>query len=723
MSIMNGANKQPVHSDDEDDEIVKLHDTMEPLGEIIGLVDNAVADANRLRDEWVNKNVSYLCQSLSTCKEEEQNTVLNLLMEARSLVSKWVKAIAYALMMQRKVEVIVDKLRLTVNEEVEVKYNTLIAVKARINCLGPKWQQTLSDVEKVSQYTIGAVERWKVSAIASKESRKKLDSGSTYQDVEEMCRIADNFYMDRFRLPHEMKDTLLQLETRLSPLFKAYFLNSTPYSMDISQEEATKNVQKAVLAANETIAQMIHFMDTRPVKGIAPLIERDKILKSLAAVKIWAFNWDQVVTSAGNAIWKIVQEINVLLSTVGKDGEHETWSKLREETKEMVESWYPYMYGIQKLYHYSEKAETGWRSLPDEKRQFSDSWYQYELSAITDEEQETIRATLSIRYQFDLIFGDDVQDDPSKRHVVEYNQNHFAQLSYAWILFQAKLLEPGTPSFRLFDTENPEPSSCPLFYFANLPSQNIEYEAVRWIKIATLKAEQRIVHVIDFMEKWPKHEEVSLRKERESLKIVTKMKNLLSHWSQAMSAAKKAIEEILSPIQVLSIVSKNNTSTYKTETESILQSWCQSIDQIADLSAKVAQAEDSWQALVIFRELSATDLFLSPASTSKKGAGIKPSAHRYGDEGISLDPAKTYSSSWIQENADFTNETERKAIIATWGVVDSLRRIEYLTGKHNDADRPTIDSYGQIKLTTCRRWRTPCISYDWMLLRNDLLNL
>jgi hypothetical protein len=721
MFIMNAANKQPVRFDDE---TVKLHDTMEPLGEIIGLVDHAVADANRLRDEWVNKNVPCLCQSPSTCKEEEQNTVLNLLMEARSLVSKWVKAIAYALMMQRKVELIVDKLRLTVNEEVEVKYNTLIAVKARINWLGPKWQQALSDVEKVSQYTIDAVERWEVSTIASKESRKKLDSRSTYQDVEEMCRIADNFYMDRFRLPHEVKDTLLQLEARSSPLFKAYFLNSLPYSIgelaEISQKEATRDVKKTVLAANETIAQMIYLMDTRPVKGIAPSIERDKILESLVAVKNWAYDWDQAVTSAGNAIWKIAQDIDVLLSTV----KHEAWIKLRNEAETMVQSWYPYMYGIQKLYHYSEKAETGWRSLLDAKRQFSDSWYQYELSAITNEEQETIRATLSIRYQFDLIFGDDIQEDPSQQHVMEYNQNRFAQLSYAWILFQAKLLEPGTPSFRLFDTENQEHAPCPLFYFANLPSQNIEYEAVRWIKIATLKAEQRIVHAIHFMKKWPEQEKVSLWKERESLKMVTKVKNLLSNWSQAMSAAREAIQEILHPIQVLSIVSKNNTSTYKTETESILQSWCQSIDQIADLSAKVAQAEDSWQALVIFRELSATDLFLSFASTSKKGAGIKPSAHLYEEEeDISLDPAKTYSSSWIRKNADFTNETERKAIIATWGLVDSLRRIEYLTGEHNDTDRSTIDSYGQIKQTTCRRWRTPCISYDWILLRNNLLNL
>jgi hypothetical protein len=724
---MDIVNKELVHLDDE---------IVESLRKVMNLANDAVAAAHHFKAEYVKIIVSCLSQSLDSYDERKQQSILERLLGAEVCASKWVGAISYALMMRHKAELTVDKLLplvlgdLIVGEGIGSE--ALDAARTRLNWLKPKWDEALSEVEQIHQDTKNAVKLWKAAIDASKREKKGLDSIPTYQVMKKMHQIANNSYMDSFYLPHKIKNMLLQLEAHSSPLYKAYSLHAMDERAEISQEDAMKKVQKTILTASQKIAQMIYFIDMHPVKEIAPWIAEDKI-PNLVAVKNWVHSWDQVVSSAWNDIWQIMLTISMFSSIIDKkENEYKAWIGARDEAKKMFQSLYTYTYAIQKLYDYITKTETGWHSLPDEKKQCFAFWYPYEFTAIPDEEKETIEAALCIRYQFDSIFVEDVQDNPSGRYVVAYNQHHFAQISDAWMRFQTKLLELRRLSSLLFDTQeqawNIQQGEMRCIRITVL--ENI----MRWTKITILNAEKQIVCALRFMKNWPKDKKVSLLKANESLHTIIEMKNRLSDWSQAMSAARDAIQEIIDPLQALAIVNKHNTSLSQIQIQSILQSWCQCTDQITDLSTKIVGVEESWQALVTSQEISTTDFYLETSSVYETDAEVKLFANlniyirlypkqKQGHSLSWLQKNQEYSPAWLQKNADRITEKKRKAIIATWGLINLMKQVwyhgSYLTGKFDDPHRPTIDSYGQIKPIPCIQWRSPCISYDWARFRND----
>jgi hypothetical protein len=716
---MDTANKQPVHPDDETTKLpepVNQAETLESLRKVICLADDAITDVNRLREECITRLFSCTRESSSPCNEEEQKDILKLFMEADVFASKWVKAISYALMMNRRAKLMVDTLLLDRGKE---GWNKVLAVvKTRIDWLGAEWQKTLSDVEKVSQYTADTVKKWKAAILPGRGLRKMLDSRSAYQAIEKMNQIRGCFHPYHFRLPFDIRDELLRLEARSSPLLKDDFLN---------KEVAMKDVQQAVLIANKAIAQMIHSMtDTYLIKEIAPLIKQDKILENLAKVKNWASAWDQMVTHAGNAIWQIVQTADMLLSTMDKNDEYKIWIEVRDEAEKMFQFLYLYIYGIRKLYHHSAKAEASWRSLPDRKKQFSHSWYQYEASSTTEEEKKAIEATLCIGYQFRGMFYGDVYHLYNWRRDA-YDQFifiRFAQISHDWILFQAKLLELEMPSLPRFAPQNPDHLLSPSLHSAHLPSPNIEQEVAGQMERVVLQAEQQIIRAVSFTKKWPKHEKVSLLNAEKSLEILKKAKKLVSDWSLAMSTAKDAVQEI-----VELLASKNQT--HQTKAESILSLWSKSVEGIHTLFDNILQAETNWQALVTAEETSTTDFSLNSASVCETGVSTEPSATIHVNVYVSLDPEQTYSSLWkdikphsITGKPDFTTKKEWEAILATRRLVDSAQKIwGYLTGENNDKDQCIINSDGLIKKIERKIWSPRCISYNWMLLKTHLLNL
>jgi hypothetical protein len=761
---MNTANKEPVHLDGE---TVKWDETIESLRGAIGQADDAVADANLCRDEWVKKGISLSGKSPSSCEEKEQETILKLLMEAKVSASKWVKAISYALTMRRRAELIVDTLLPIIGEEVERK--ALTAVKARSKWLEAKWQPTLADVEMVSQYTTEAVQRWKAATLSSRGLGKRLDARSAYQTVEKVYQIAGwhvgwytnwggsqayrekfsqdlfsfQFTLDRFSLPHEIRDMLLQLEARSSPLFKAYSLNAIPCSVgelvEISQAETTKNVQKAIFTADKEIARMIHSIDRSPVNSIAPLLtQKDNILTNLANVKNWACHWEQVITSVGNAIWQIVQATDVLLPTVGQEEEQKAWIEIKNEAKKQFQSWYPYMYGIKKLYDHTVEAEANQRYLP--KGNFA-SWYPYTFSVTTEEEKNAIEAILCIRHQFNWMFWDYKRDN--KGWKVKWNQNHFAQISQDWTLFEAKLLEPGMPSSRLFvDTQNQDNWLSPSLHFMeNPPSLNIEQEIVRWIKMTIPRANQWTIRAIRFMKKWPQNKEVSLLKANESLEILMEMENLASDWRQVISTAREAIQEMIIPLQMRSITSENDT--YEEQAEEIRYFWDSCIISLSKLLTEIKSAEAKWQILANSKKTPTVEFSLNSASACETKVSVSPSAKIHVNTCVSLNPGQVHHTwSWQQKDSDLITDEEQQAINCTRNVVDSARRLwlfdkynkwggsipdrfrGYLTGQRiDDYRRLTLNSNGQIERTTRTSWTKNCISYDWMRLRYDLLNL
>jgi hypothetical protein len=772
---MDAANKESVHPGGE---TVKWDETIESLRGAIGQADDAVDVADEFRDEWVKKVLSCPCKSPSSCEEKEQETILGLLMEAEVSASKWEKAISYALTMRRRAELIVDTLLPIIDEEVERK--ALAAVKVRSKWLEAKWQPILTDVEMVNQYTTEAVQRWKAVTLPSRGLGERLDARSAYQAVEKVYQIAGwgvgwytnwegsrayrekfsknlfsfQFILDHFSLPHEIKDVLLQLEARssLNQLEAQPFLNSILDSMgelvEISQAEATKNMQRAILTADEEIARMIHFIDHSPVDRIArlirPVVQTGKIL---ADVKNWTYHWEQMVTSVGNAIWQIVQTTDVLLSTVGKDDEQKVWIEVKNAAKKQFQSWYPYMYGIKKLYDHTVEAEANQRYLPNGN--FA-SWY-HTFSVTTEAEKNALETILCIRYQFNWMFLDyewsymrDLRDYEWNNRGwgwrVKWHQNHFAQISQDWTLFAAKLLEPGTPSSSLFvDTQNQDNQLYPSLHFMeNSPSQNIEQEVIRWVRMRMPRTNQLILQAIGLMWKWPKNKEVSLLKANESLEILKEVKNWVSDLSRAMSTARYAIHEMVDFLKIQSIISQN--LHYERRTRSILDFWDVYIPCITTLSQTIANTEASWQQLVISKEVSTTNLSLNATSVNKTKIRVAPSAKIHVNICVSLDPDQvhhTWSEEWPQKDTNFITQEEKEAVDRTRKVVDAARRLRwglqwdchnrrnlnYPTGQYIDRNRPAINCNGQIEGTTHISWTPDCISYDWMRLRHDLLNL
>jgi hypothetical protein len=777
MLIMDVANKEPVHLDEE---------TVESLRKAICLADDAVADANRLRDEWVDKAFC-LWQYLITSKEEEQEAVLELLLEAQLLVSKWMGAISYALMMKRRAEITVDALFPLVGEKVERE--TLAALKARSKWLELKWQHTWSDVEKVNQSTTDAVKQWKEAAVSSGGLiRKMLDARSASQAVEKIRKIAGwyreeqsgyhvkfshdlfpfQFQLEGFRLPYEMKEILLQLEARSSPACKAYSLNIAEHLTKVNhtnKEEATKDMQQAVLTANEAIVQMIHFLalPAHSINGIVPLIKPDKIIGNLADVKNWTSALQQMVTSVGNALWQIVQTIDVLLSTVGKSKARDEAAEERtrlcspnlyemtqflracssvltkndqniqaeDEAEKMFQSWYPYMYGIQKLYHHIVKAEAGWCSLADTEKQFSHSWYQYEFSTITETKQKVIEATLWIRYQFNWMFYDDDDDYYRPWHrPMHYNQDRLAQISYDWTLFQANLLELETSSPLLFHPQNRDNALCSSLDSMHNSSQNTEPEIVKSIKRMVPNMDQLIIRATGF--KWPGQKRVSLLQIEKSSEILTEVESLISDWSQTMPAIRDTIQEMIALLQVLSGANptlRTKVSSAKATADWFFSCCCPRVDDMKKLLYHIIQTKRHWQALLTPKETLVTGFSLNsaPVSETETGASTKLAAKIRANMEVSLHLEETLPLLQEQTDSDSTTAEEQQAISAIQQLVALAKKtwgfsMSYLTGQYYEG-KFIIKSDGQISTTTHKKWSPCCLSYGWIRLKANLLNL
>jgi hypothetical protein len=707
---MDVANKEPVHPDGE---TVKCDEAMESLRRAISQANDAVDDADHFRDEWVKKVLSCPCKSPSSCEEKEQETILKLLIEVKVFVSKWVEAISYALTMRRKAELIVDTLLPTIGEEVTCK--ALTAVRNESKRLESSWERVLADVMLVSQYTTEAVKGWNEVTLSSRGLKKTRDARSAYQAIEKVYQIAggydrrENFFLFDFILPHfslspvtVTRDVLLQLEARS---FLSSILDSVGKLAEISQAEAMKNVQKAILTADEEIARMIHSIDRSQVDSIAPWIQKDKILENLIDVKNWVLHWNQAVTSAGNAIWQIIQDIDILSYVAEKDDKQKEWIEVKNGAKELFRSWYPYMYGIKKLYDHTVKADQ--RYLP--KENFT-SWYQYMFSDITEEEKKAIEAIQCIRYQFNWLFWDRFSFEKDKHNI--WTQDHFTQISQNWTLFAARLLEPGTLSSQLFvDIQNQDNWPSPSLHFLeNAPSLNIEQEAVRWMKARIPKANRLILQAIRLMWKWPKNKEVSLLKANESLEILKEVKNWVSDLSQVISASRYTIQEMVDALQIQSIISKNNV--YKKRAKSIfLRFWDSCMSCIIRLSQNIADAEASWQDLVTSKEISTAALSLNATPVNETKVKVASSTKIHVNICVSLNPKQTYSSLYQQKEANFITKEEKKAVDEIGKVVDAARELHDMMIDHH-----YIQKLGS-------GYRQTCISYEWMLLRHDLLNL
>jgi hypothetical protein len=63
-----------------------------------------------------------------------------------------------------------------------------------------------------------------------------------------------------------------------------------------------------------------------------------------------------------------------------------------------------------------------------------------------------------------------------------------------------------------------------------------------------------------------------------------------------MFTAKAAIQEILTPIGVLSLVSPSE-ARLKTDADKIYSTWCSYTQRIKGLVEKIANVEDHWQSL------------------------------------------------------------------------------------------------------------------------------
>jgi hypothetical protein len=638
-------------------------------------------------------------------------------MEAGVCASEWEKAISYALEMVYKVDLIVDTLLPIIDGG--IAYKELYAVRVDSKPVEFSWKQALADVTLVSQSTMKAVEGWRNAVTLSSGGLKKmLDARSAYQAVEKVYQIAGwyvgrytnwegyqrygnefsyhlfsfHFTPPRFFSLHVKRNVLLQLEAQSS-------LNSIPDSVgkltEISQAEATENVRKAILTADAEIARIIHSIDRLRVDNIAPSIQKDKILENLMDVKNWADNWNQVVTSTGNAIWQIIQAIGILLSTVGKDDEQKEWIRVKNGARKLFQSWYPHMYAIQKLYHYTTKAEAGWHSLTNEKKQSFAPWYRWIFLDITEEAKEAIKAMQCIRYQFNWMY---LFRDSTWRDQERWTQDHFTRISRNWTLFAAKFLKPGTQN----QDNLPSPS---LHFMENSPSLNIEQEAVRWMKASIPKTNQLILQAILFILrwKWPKDKEVSLLKVNESLEILKEVENWVSALSQAMSTSRYAIQEMVDALEIQAIVSKN--TTYRERARSILQFWDGCISCITSLSQHIANAKESWQDLAASKEISTTTLSLNATSVNETKVKVAPSAEIHVNICVSLNPEQYYSS--LYRHVGSITEEQKKAVDETRQVVRAAQTLR-------DAIN---DGYYRTNFTRS------CITYNWLLLRHDLLNL
>jgi hypothetical protein len=667
--------------------------------------------------------------------------------------------------MRYKVELIVDGLLPLVDEGIGSK--ALAVVKVRSKWLEIKWQQTLTDVGMVSQCTMEAVKQWKAATPSITGLRKMLGLGArpAYQAMEKVYQIAGwyvgwcatswggsegyknkfsqnlfsfQFVLARFSIPYEIRDMLLQLEARSSSSYKAYSLNSfnrylwarIRFPDETSLKEAAmKDVQQAIFGASDAIAQMIYCMaDTHCIqKVIALLISECEILEdltilgNLAEVKKWTLTWARMITSTGNAIWRIVETLDLLRLVMDKNEEDKVWSEIKEGAEKMFQFLYPYTYGIRKLYHHSDKAETNLQLFWNRKR------FPYAGDMITKEDKKAIETARRIGYELKYELNEMFRCDDEYHDMAEkYLDQIGAQISHDWILFQTKFLELKTSTSFLF---------APL---ANLSPQDMEQKAAERIKRAVLTAEQQIINAVSFIRKWPKYQKICLLNANHSLEILRELKNLVSDWSQAMSAARNAINEVVELLAATVIRSiKDNTKA-----QWILFCWDTSVKDIYKLYREILQAEENWQFLVTTQQTAVTDFFsLNSESNAepvrKTGTSTRPSTTRHVDVCISIDPEQSTNPSF-EELRPFITAEEEKAIIATQNLVKSAQEIwgvslcryydgrryysSYLTGEYNDSAQHVIDSDGQIKQITRRRYHSHCISYDWMQFKAYLLN-
>jgi hypothetical protein len=395
----------------------------------------------------------------------------------------------------------------------------------------------------------------------------------------------------------------------------------------------------------------------------------------------------------------------------------------------MFQSWYPYMYGIQKLYHHIVKAEAGWRSLTDVEKQFSHSWYQYESSAITETKQKVIEATLWIRHQFNWMFYDACK---SWRRPTHYNQDRLAQISYDWTLFQANLLELEASSPLLFHPQNRDNTPCSSLNSRHSSSQNTEPEIVKSIKRMVPNTDQLIIRVTGF--KWPGQKKVSLLQMEKSLQILTEVESLVSDWSQTMSAVRDTIQEMIDLLQVLSAPSVNPTLRTKASDVKVNAGWfvsccCPRIDDIKKLLHHIIQTKRYWQALLTPEETLITGFSLNsaPVSETETGASTKLAAKIRTNVEVSLHLEETLPLLRTQKDFDFTTAEEQQAISAIQQLVALAKEtwvfsIRYLTGQYHE-DKLIIESDGQISTTRHKKWSPYCLSYGWIRLKANLLNL
>jgi hypothetical protein len=755
-SLVYTATKEPIHSICEMMEWSKpinppsQAEAVDSLRKALYLMDQAASHANLLKNEWCRK-IDFEPCSPKSCDEERKKFILHLLKVAADLSTTWNKAVSCATMMLWQAKSIVDTLLPNLSEKTRGR-KALIAIKSWIEWLDPKWQQTSSHVGMVHHNNIAAAEQWEKAIAPSMFPRKFLDSREASDYVEKVCRAAgwekigyreheedffltyywslcrqpEGFNLEIFFPEEELRNEVLDLECSLSLSFHA----ETILPHEMSKQAVTELLQKRIFHVDEVIGEVVCFLDTKPIEQIMIWIDVQKMLKLVELEKLtsawnqrmcaelekWGSTWNQRISAVGNALREMMETLHLLSSILDQGNERQKWLTIRAEAEKMLPSWASYIYGINQLFHRTEEARTIWQTLFETnsftEKELPDSWYAY-ASSIPEEEREAVEAILRIRYHIDWMFRNDKSNEG-------YQQNRFTQMIYDWMQWKAQLLEPETSSFSLLATPDSDVYHQNLFLdLVAHPTCNIKKEVLRWLRMKQPPViDQKVVRALIFPEKWP-DKEVSLLEKEKSLETLGNVKKLLSDWLQDMSITKAAIQEMLTPIGVLSLVSPSE-ARLKTDADKIYSTWCSYTQRIKGLVEKIANVEDHWQSLVSTETVSTTTLSLNEDSVKEKKTDTKSPAKIHANVRISLRPKHFFSRSLLNH---LTNE-EHQTIVATDSFIQEVREIFYssFTGQYCDSIY-TLDSTGQKKTTPHIRRRTRWLGYDWFQLKHQLQQL
>jgi hypothetical protein len=708
---------------------------VDSLKKALYLMDEAASHANLLNNEWCEK-INFKPCSPSSCNEEKKKSILHLLEEAADLSTKWNKAVSYATMMLWQAESIVDVLLTNIGKKTK-GYEALIAIKTGMAWFNPKWQQTSSDVGMVHHNNIAAAEQWR-KAITSGIFRELLNSGQAYEYVEKVCRAAGwkrfesedlneetiyywmfelkGFNLEIFFPEEEIRNGLLDLESSLCPSLDT----ETPSLHGMSKQTVIKSLERRILRVDETIDEIICFLDTKPVEQMIQWIDVQNLVeKSLIELEKPASTWNQKMSAAGNALREMMETLHLLSSILDQGNERQKWLTIRAEAEKMLPSWASYIYGINQLFHRTEEARVIWQTLSQTnsstKKRLPDLWYAC-VSSIPEEEREAVEATLRILYHIDWMFRNDKSNEG-------YHQNRFAQMIYDWMRWKAQLLESETsPSSLLATSESDVYHQSLGLDSITPPAFIIKREAIRWLKMKQLPAiDQKVVQALTFPEKWP-DEEVSLLEKGKSPETLSHVKKLVSAWFQDMSIAKEAIREILTPIAILSALAASPSEVgMKANADKIYLSWCNYTQRIEKLANKIVDVEDRWQSLVDTQTVSTTTLSLNEDSVQETKTHTEPPAKIHVNVRISLHPMHLFSRAFSNR---LTNNEEYQTILATDSFIQDAREILYsfFTGQCRDLIY-TLDSAGQRNETLRIRRRIPWLGYDWFQLKHQLQRL